>query len=69
MDLEDHMQEFESKSINKGHEPKFFLEKFKAKENTYNRDWNRSLKPQIQDLPDFKDVIRALKKHFRRLND
>ncbi len=67
MDLEDHTQEFERKAVNKGQKPKMFLEKFNAKENTYSRDWQNSLKPQIQDLPDFKDVVRALKKHFRKL--
>ena len=67
MDLENHTHEFGRKAVNKGHKPEMFLEKFKEKENTYSRDWQNSLNPQIQDLPDFKDVVRALKKHFRKL--
>ena len=45
-----------------------FRKKFNEKESVYGRGWHSSLQPQIQDLPDFKDVVRALKKHFRKLN-
>jgi len=58
MDLDEHTHEFERKAVNKGQKPELFSKKFNAKENTYSRDWHNSLKPQIRDLPDFKDVVR-----------
>ena len=67
MDLQDHIQEFERKAVNKGQKPEMFLKKFTEKESVYGRGWHSSLQPQIQDLPDFKEVVRALKKHFRKL--
>ncbi|WP_407264874.1 nucleotidyl transferase AbiEii/AbiGii toxin family protein [Tenacibaculum maritimum] len=67
MDITDHNFEFERKAENKGHDPKQFQEKFDGKLKTYQRDWNASLANQIHDLPDFKQVIRELNKHFRKL--
>ena len=58
--------EFERKAKNKGHDPKQFQEKFDSKLKTYQPDWNTSLANQIHDLPDFKQVIRELNKHFRK---
>jgi predicted nucleotidyltransferase component of viral defense system len=67
IDITNHNFEFERKAENKGHDPKQFQEKFDSKLKTYQRDWNTSLANQIHDLPDFKQVIRELNKHFRKM--
>ena len=67
MDITEHQFQFMNKASNKGHDPALFNAKLDGKINTYKRDWDRSLKEQIRDLPDFKEVIRELHKHFRKL--
>jgi len=67
MDITHHSYEFERKAANKGQDPTQFHEKIEKKEKTFQRDWNASLANQIHDLPDFKEVMRLLKKHFRKL--
>lgn len=66
MDLDDHYIEFERKASNKGHNPSEFRKKLDGKINTYQRDWKTSLGGQINDLPDFKGVVRELNKHLRK---
>lgn len=68
MDITQHNYEFERKAVNKGHDPKEFNAQIAKKEAIFNRDWNASLDNQINDLPDFKEVMRLLKKHFRKLD-
>lgn len=67
IDIQDYVFEFERKAIRKGHDPEKFLNTVLAKEHTLKRDWVTSLCNQVRDLPGFDDVMRELKKHFRKI--
>ncbi len=67
LDIRDYVFEFERKSIRKGHNPEEFLNKVLAKEHILKRDWVTSLSNQVRDLPAFIEVMRELKKHFRKI--
>ena len=67
IDIQNHIYEFERKAKNKGHNYIELADKILKKENILKRDWEKSLKNQIQDLPDFAEVMRKIKKHLRKL--
>ena len=67
MDLHEYYYEFERKAGNKNYRPEDFQGKVLSKEQIFKRDWNNSLCNQIRELPDFNEVMRELKKHFRKL--
>lgn len=67
MDIDEFYFEFEQKAQNKGHNPKIFADKVQSKKAIFEREWKNSLQNQIHDLPDFSQVMRELKKHFRKL--
>jgi hypothetical protein len=67
MNLQDYYYEFERKARNKNYKPEEFPERVLRKEQLFKRDWDNNLRHQIQELPDFNEVMRELKKHFRRL--
>ena len=59
---------FERKVRNKGYDPTQFPEKFYSKLNSYKARWQGSLRAQINELPNFDQVVREVKKHIRTLN-
>jgi predicted nucleotidyltransferase component of viral defense system len=59
--------EFERKAVNKGHNPKDFVEKVTRKESIYKKAWDESLGYQIKELPKFVDVWRNIRKQFRKI--
>ncbi|MFH0896046.1 MAG: nucleotidyl transferase AbiEii/AbiGii toxin family protein [Bacteroidota bacterium] len=65
--LADHIGGFHQKMAHKGLEPSGYLEKLKSKESVFKGMWDKSLKNQIHQLPDFDGVFRVLMKHFRTL--
>jgi predicted nucleotidyltransferase component of viral defense system len=66
MNLYDYYYEFERKAENKKYKPEEFIGKVLSKEQIFKRDWNNNLRNQIQELPDFNEVMRELKKQFRK---
>ena len=67
INISDCLMEFERKARHNGLNPKDFVSKVAEKEKIFKTRWEGSLQDQISELPDFEDVIRALKKHFRKL--
>ena len=67
MNMQSYYYEFERKARNKKYRPDEFPEKILRKEKIFKRDWNNNLRNQVRDLPDFNEVMRELKKHFRKL--
>jgi len=67
MDLQDYYYEFERKAKFKNYKPEEFPEGVIKKEQIFKRDWNNNLRHQIRELPDFSEVMREMKKHFRKL--
>ncbi len=67
LNIDEFYFEFERKALNKGHNPKVFADKVQAKKAVFEREWKNSLQNQIHDLPDFSQVMRELRKHFRKL--
>jgi hypothetical protein len=67
MNMQNYYYEFERKAKNKKHQLDEFPEKILRKEQIFKRDWNNNLRNQVRDLPDFNEVMRELKKHFRKL--
>lgn len=66
MNLHDYYYEFERKARNKEYNPEEFIRKVLSKEQIFKRDWNNNLGNQIRELPDFSEVMRELKKQFRK---
>jgi predicted nucleotidyltransferase component of viral defense system len=67
MNLKDYYYEFERKAKNKKYKPEEFPGKVLIKEQIFKRDWDNNLRYQIRELPDFNEVMRDLKKQFRKL--
>ena len=66
-DIEDHIFEFKDKAKYKGYDPKEFLKVTKQKEKTFEKHWQNHLAYQMTEIPDFKDVWRELRKHWRKI--
>lgn len=56
----------ERKARNKKYNPEEFIGRVLSKEQIFKRDWNNNLGNQIRELPDFSEVMRELKKQFRK---
>ncbi len=65
LDTNHYKSEFERKAKNKKHDPAKFQEKVLAKEKNLKQGWEKKLQNQIYDLPNFDDVFRKAKKHFK----
>lgn len=61
----EHKTEFERKARNKNHDPSMFAKKVQGKEKNLKQGWQRKLKNQIHDLPNFDDVFREAKRNFK----
>ncbi len=60
-----HLFEFENKAQHKKQDPKKLLEKVLSKETAFKRDWEKKLVSQIHDLPEYEEVFRQAKRHFK----
>ena len=67
LDMKQHLIEFESKALNKGHKPQDFAAKVLAKEYNLKQAWTKKLAHQMPDLPKFDDVFRESKRHFKNI--
>lgn len=64
--IEDYIYTFQDKARHKGYDPAQFVNKVTEKEKTFKQLWEKHLAHQINDLPNFDDVWRALGKHWRK---
>jgi len=65
MRIKDYKPEFERKAKNKGHNPDAFEEKVLNKERNLKQGWQKKLEDQMHKLPDFDEVFRESKRHFK----
>lgn len=65
IDTRYHRPEFEHKAQNKNHDPGLFQEKLMAKKKNLKQSWEKKLKNQIYELPEFDEVFRKAKRHFK----
>jgi len=65
IDITKYLFEFQNKALHKKQDPKKFLEKVLSKEAAFKRDWNKKLASQIHDLPEYEEVFREAKRHFK----
>lgn len=64
-----YMNEFIAKCKNKGINPSDFFTKLDQRLPQYKARWQKSLKDQIKDLPEFDQVERKTMRHLRRLKN
>lgn len=41
------------------------MQKVLSKEAAFKRDWERKLASQIHDIPDYAEIFRGAKRHFK----
>ena len=61
------MNEFRAKCESKKINPSDFVKKLDQRLPQYKARWQKSMKEQIQDLPNFDKVEREVKRHIRKL--
>jgi len=59
--------EFVAKCKNKGIDPSEIFTKLKQRLPQYKARWQKSMKDQIKDLPDFEQVEREVMRHLRKM--
>jgi len=64
-DISDYLFEFQNKAQHKKQTPEKFTEKVLSKETVFKRDWDKKLASQIHDLPEYEEVFRGAKRHFK----
>ncbi|MCK5759444.1 MAG: nucleotidyl transferase AbiEii/AbiGii toxin family protein [Clostridiales bacterium] len=67
MDVDFYINEFKSKCESKGQNPSDFHKKLEQRLPQYKGRWQKSMKQQIHDLPDFEQVERETMRHLRKL--
>lgn len=65
LDVSEHIYSFNNKAEHKKHNPKNFMQKVLSKETAFKRDWERKLASQIHDIPEYAEVFRGAKRHFK----
>lgn len=67
LNLEFYINEFIAKCESKDVKPSDFFKKLNQRLPQYKARWQKSMKDQIQDLPDFEKVEREVMRHLRKL--
>lgn len=67
MDIDFFLNEFKAKCENKNVNPSEFQAKLEQRLPQYKGRWQKSMKDQIKDLPDFEQVERELMRYLRKL--
>ncbi|MDZ7742468.1 MAG: nucleotidyl transferase AbiEii/AbiGii toxin family protein [Bacteroidota bacterium] len=67
LDLDFYINEFIAKCESKNVNPSDFFKKLNQRLPQYKARWQKSMKDQIQDLPDFEQVEREVMRHLRKL--
>ena len=65
IDIADYLFDFQNKARHKKQDPEKFMEKVLSKETAFKRDWEKKLASQIHDLPEYEEVFREAKRHFK----
>ena len=65
LNISEYLFEFQNKAQHKKQDPQRFLEKVLNKETSFKRDWEKKLISQIHDLPQYEEVFREAKRHFK----
>ncbi len=68
MDLDFYKNEFEKKCKSKELNPADFPKKLTERLPQYKGRWQSSMSEQIQDLPDFDQVVREVQRHLKKLD-
>ena len=66
MDVDFYVAEFRSKCESKGIDPTDFHNKLEQRLPQYRGRWQSSMADQIQDLPDFDEVLREVMRHLKK---
>ena len=67
LDLEFYVNEFIAKCDSKKVDPRDFFIKLEQRLPQYKARWQKSMKEQIKDLPEFEQVEREVMRHFKKL--
>ena len=67
MEVDFYLNEFKSKCESKGLNANDFNLKLEQRIQQYKGRWQKSIKDQIKDLPDFDQVEREVKRHLRKM--
>lgn len=65
LDVSEYVYAFNNKAKHKKQDPQNFMRKVLSKETAFRRDWNRKLASQIHDIPEYEEVFRGAKRHFK----
>jgi predicted nucleotidyltransferase component of viral defense system len=68
MEADFYLNEFSAKCAAKNIKPGDFPKKLEERLPQYKGRWENSLNEQIQNLPDFNEVVRETKKHLKTIN-
>lgn len=68
MDIDFYINEFKSKCESKGLVATQFFDKLEKRLPQYKGRWQKSMKEQIHDLPEFDQVERELQRHFKKMD-
>jgi predicted nucleotidyltransferase component of viral defense system len=66
MDIDFYVAEFIAKCKSKAIDPTEFHNKFEQRLPQYKGRWQSSMADQIQDLPDFEEVLREVSRHLKK---
>lgn len=67
MDIDLYTAEFRTKCESKEIDPTEFHKKLEQRLPQYKGRWQSSMADQIQDLPNFDDVLREIMRHLKKL--
>lgn len=67
MDVDFYITEFKTKCESKEIDPTEFYNKLEQRLPQYKGRWQSSMADQIQDLPDFDEVVREVMRHLKKL--
>ena len=67
LEIEFYVNEFVAKCESKKVKPQDFFKKLEQRLPQYKARWQKSMKEQIQDLPEFEQVEREIMRHLRKL--
>ncbi len=67
MEVDFYLAEFRTKCVSKEINPTEFLNKLKQRLPQYKGRWQSSMADQIQDLPDFDEVLREVMRQLKKL--
>ncbi len=68
MDVDFYVNEFTNKCTGKGLNPTDFHEKLEQRIPQYKGRWQKSMREQIQGLPEFEQVERETRRHLKKLS-